>query len=118
MRGSVLSMVFLSNLIYNFFIALGVMIGACTFAGVAALINGSPPMKTMIDLAYSIRIWAVAIALGGTFSTLEVIQDGIFKGDLKIMIKQIFFILSALIGANTGYSILKLVHKCGELLKL
>lgn len=109
---------FFNSLVYNFFIALGVMIGGCIFAGVAAVINNNPPMKTMLDLAYSIRIWAVAIALGGTFSTLEVIQDGIFKGDLKVMVKQIFYILAALIGANTGYSIVKLLHKCGELLKL
>lgn len=106
---------FIDNVIYNFLIAFGVIIGASTFAAIGALINDKPPLKTMFDLAGSIKIWAVAVALGGTFSSLEVIERGLLKGEMKSIVKQAVYILIALGGANTGYGFIKLVQKCGEL---
>lgn len=106
---------FISSIIYSFFISLGVLLGATFFAGVGALINNDPPLKTMMDLASSIKIWAVATALGGTFSSFEVIEGGIFKGEIGALIKQIIYILSALIGMNIGMWLLKLLQKCGEI---
>ncbi|MGI6777661.1 MAG: YtrH family sporulation protein [Acetivibrionales bacterium] len=107
-------MPFLSNVLYNFLIAFGIIVGASTFAGIGAIINDHPPMKTMLDIAGSIKIWAVAVALGGTFSSFEIIEQGLFKGEIKSLIKQVVFILAALIGANTGHSFIRLLQKCGE----
>jgi hypothetical protein len=106
---------FISNIFYSFFISFGVMLGACTFAGIGAIVNNHPPLKTMLDLAGSIKIWAVATALGGTFSSFQVIEEGLFKGEVRLMIKQIAYILAALIGANIGFYTLKLLERCGEL---
>ena len=106
---------FLSNMSYSFLIAFGVMFGSCTFAGIGAIINNHPPLKTMLDLASSIKIWAVAIALGGTFSSFQVIEEGLFKGEIKLMLKQIAYILAALLGANVGFYTLKLLERCGQL---
>ncbi len=106
---------FISNMLYSFFIAFGVMFGACTFAGVGAIINNHPPLKTMLDLASTIKIWAVATALGGTFSSIQVIEEGLLKGEIRLMIKQIVYVLAALFGANIGFNALKLLERCGEL---
>lgn len=110
--------VFFRSIIYSFLISFGVMIGACLFAGIGAIITKSPPLKTMIDLARSIKIWAVAVGLGGTFYALEVIQDGILKGDIRALIKQVVYILAALIGANLGYLVIKLMSRCGDIWRM
>jgi len=106
---------FLGNLLYNFLIAFGVILGASVFAGIGALINNHPPLKTMLDVGKSIKIWAVAVALGGTFSSFQIIEQGLLKGELRAVIKQVGYILMALIGANTGYSFLKLIQRCSKL---
>ncbi|NLP27306.1 MAG: sporulation protein [Clostridia bacterium] len=107
--------VFISNIIYSFFISFGVVLGACTFAGIGAVINNHPPLKTMFDLGASVKIWAVATALGGTFSSFELLEGGLFRGEVKLAIKQVLYILSALIGANFGFNLIKLLEKCGEI---
>ncbi len=97
---------FAQNLLYNFFISLGVMLGGCIFGGVAATINGHPPLKTMIDLCDKIKIWATIVALGGTFPSLRLLEIGIFNGELRGLLKQLFYILSALSGAQLGYQLI------------
>ncbi len=106
---------FLSNLLYSFMISFGVITGVGIFAGVAAFICDHPPLKTMLEIIGSIKIWAVAIALGGTFSSFEIIEQGLFKGEIKTIIKQLLYILSALLGANSGCGFLRLIQLCGEL---
>lgn len=106
---------FINNILYSFLIAFGVVVGASVFAGIGALINDQPPLKTMLDLAGSIKIWAVAVALGGTFSSFEIIEKGLLKGEIKSIIKQAAYILMALIGANTGAGFIKLIQRCGDL---
>ena len=48
---------FVASLINNFLIAFGVVIGASVFAGIGAILTDQPPLKTMLDLAGSIKIW-------------------------------------------------------------
>ncbi|HOM01790.1 MAG TPA: YtrH family sporulation protein [Acetivibrio sp.] len=105
---------FPSNIIYNFLIAFGVIVGASLFAGLGALINDHPPLKSMFQIASSIKIWAVAVALGGTFSTFEILEKGIFKGEIRSIIKQAVYVVVAVIGANVGYGFIRLVQRCGE----
>ena len=103
-----------SNVVYNFLISFGVVIGASIFAGIGAIINNNPPLKTMMDIASSIKIWAMAIALGGTFSSYEVIEKGIFKGEIRTIIKQAIYVISAITGANAGHGFILLLQRCGE----
>ncbi|SKC73817.1 YtrH family sporulation protein [Maledivibacter halophilus] len=110
-------MFFINNLVYTFLIALGVIIGAGFFAGIGALINNHPPLKTMIDISSSIKIWAVAVSLGGTFSSFEIIEQGIFKGEIRSVVKQVSYIAAALIGANLGYLVIKLLYMSEKLWK-
>ena len=106
---------FLENVVYSFLIAFGIVVGASVFAGIGAVINDHPPLKTMIDLAGSTKIWAVAAALGGTFSSFEIIEKGLFNGEIRSIIKQMLYILAALTGSNAGFSLIKLVQRCGGL---
>ena len=105
----------MNNIIYTFFIAFGVIIGASLFAGIGALINNDPPLKTIVDVSSSIKVWAIAVGLGGTFSSFEIIEQGLLRGEIRSVIRQIIYILSALIGSNAGYLIIKLLEKCGKL---
>lgn len=105
----------IANMIYSFLIAFGIVVGASVFAGIGAIINDQPPLKTMSDLAGSTKIWAVAAALGGTFSSFEIIEKGLFNGELKSIIKQMIYILAALTGSNAGFGLIKLLHRCGGL---
>jgi len=106
---------FYTSVVQIFLIAFGVVIGASIFAGISAILTDHPPLRAMINLASSIKIWAMAIALGGTFSSFEVIDKGLFEGELKSIIKQIIYIFIALLGANAGYSFIKLIQRCGEI---
>ncbi|EOD01749.1 hypothetical protein L21TH_0175 [Caldisalinibacter kiritimatiensis] len=106
---------FFSNLLYNFLIAFGVIVGASVFAGMGAIVNNHSPVKTMISVASSIKIWAVAVALGGTFSSFQAIEKGLLKGEIKSVIKQILYIMTALIGANLGYSFIKLIQRWSKI---
>lgn len=107
--------VFVSNLIINFFIAMGVIVGASLFAGLAALVSNNPPIKTIINVADSLKIWAVAVALGGTFQSIEAIEQGIFRGEIRSIARELLYVLSALAGANTGFGFVMLLKRCGQL---
>lgn len=107
--------IFYVSIIQNFFIAFGVVIGGSVFAGISAIVTDNPPLRTMINIASSIKIWAMAIALGGTFASFDIINKSLFEGEIKSIVKQLIYILAALLGANTGYIIIKTIQKCGEI---
>lgn len=113
--GVILLSNFFTNVINNFLISFGVVIGASIFAGVGAIITDNPPFRTMINLAASIKIWAMATALGGTFSSFVVIDKGLFEGELGSIIKQVIYIFMALLGANAGYGFIRLIQGCNEI---
>lgn len=96
-------------------VAFGVVIGASVFGGIASIISDQPPLKTMLDISRSIKIWAMAVALGDTFSSFAVIERGIFEGEIKSIIKQGLYVLTALAGANSGYGIILWIKRCEEL---
>jgi hypothetical protein len=106
---------FHSSLVQNFLIAFGVVIGASLLSGLGALITNAPPLKVMTDVAGSIKIWAIAASLGGTFSSFAMIDKGLFEGEIKTLIKQVFFILISLTGANIGYEFIGLIQRCGNI---
>lgn len=106
---------FAANLINNFLIAFGVILGASVFSGIGAILTDHPPLKTMLDLAGRIKIWAMAVALGDTFSSFAAIEKGIFHGEFKSIIKQAIIVLTAIFGANTGYYFIKLIYRCSKI---
>ena len=106
---------FFANIIHNFLVAFGVILGASVFAGITAILTNCPPLKAMLNIASSIKIWAMAVALGDTFSSFEALEKGLFGGEIKSIIKQGIYVMTALLGANVGYAFLKLIQRCSDL---
>ncbi|WP_366922717.1 YtrH family sporulation protein [Metallumcola ferriviriculae] len=97
---------FSQKMLLILFTSLGVELGASLVGALAAVLAGGPPLRTMAKLAYEIKIWAIVAAIGGTFTTIEVLELGLFEGELITVIKQILYIISAFAGAQLGYFIL------------
>jgi predicted membrane protein len=91
------------KIILIFFTALGIMLGSAMVGSLAAVLVREPPMAVMLKLARDIKIWAIAAAIGGTFSTFEIFESGLFRGEVKAVVKQILYIASALAGTQAGY---------------
>ena len=106
---------FFQNILYNFFISIGVMLGGCIFGALAATFCGHPPLKAMLDLCDKIKIWAVVVALGGTFNSIKLLDTGIFNGEIKMLLKQVIYILSALSGAQLAYKLIYYFEGSGRL---
>ncbi|WMJ78824.1 MULTISPECIES: YtrH family sporulation protein [unclassified Sedimentibacter] len=104
---------FYISAIHNFLTAFGVVVGASLFSGLGAVLSNQPPYKIMVETANSIKIWAIAASLGGTFASFTVIEKGIFDGEIRTLIKQLLYILISLTGANVGYEFIRLLQRCG-----
>ena len=103
---------FIVNTIKYFFIAFGVIIGGSLFGGLAAFITKQPPLAIINDLSNSLRIWAIVVALGGTFDSFQIFGSSIFeRGDLSPIVKQLIYIIMALIGAYSGSLVLQWLFK-------
>ncbi len=97
---------FIHTLIYNFFIALGVILGGTLIGSLGSIFCQDPPLKVMLDLAEKLKIWALVSAIGGTFVAIKVIETGFLDGQISNVIKQFLFILSAFYGAHLGYLVI------------
>lgn len=106
---------FYISIVQNFLIAFGVVLGASLFSGLGAVITNNPPLKVMTDVAGSIKIWAIAASLGGTFSSFAMIEKGLLEGELKTLVKQMLYILISLTGANVGYEFIRLLQRCSNI---
>lgn len=86
-----------------FLTALGGVLGASFFGAMSALFGEPRPLYLMGKIAQEIKIWAMVAAIGGTFTTIEVFELGLFQGQLRVIAKQLLFIISAFAGAHLGY---------------
>ncbi|WP_096202701.1 YtrH family sporulation protein [Bacillus sp. FJAT-45350] len=98
---------FLATLIMDFFVAFGVIIGGAVIGGIGAFLIGNPPLKTMYDLAGSLKIWALVAAIGGTFDAITSLERGLFYGTHDDIFKTLFMIFAALCGAHSGTTIVQ-----------
>lgn len=106
---------FYTSIVQNFLIAFGVVIGAGISSGIGAIITNHPPYKAMVQVAGSVKLWAIAASLGGTFSSFTVIEKGLFEGEVRTLIKQALYIIISLLGANIGYGFIRIFQICGGL---
>ncbi|HLT58867.1 MAG: YtrH family sporulation protein [Limnochordales bacterium] len=86
-----------------FFTALGVMLGGSLFGGLAALFYPESPFHRMRALAADVKLWAIVVAIGGTFPTLRALDSGLFNGEATHLIRQLGVIVAGFLGAQTGY---------------
>ncbi|MBN6188003.1 YtrH family sporulation protein [Aneurinibacillus sp. BA2021] len=96
-----------SKMSLYFFIAFGIVLGGSLLGGLAALLTRQPPFHTMEELAIKLKIWGMVGALGGTFDSFMQIERIFAEGNMSPVIKQIIFIVSAFIGADTGTRLIR-----------
>lgn len=88
-------------------VAFGVVIGGSLFAGLAAMLVGSLPMRAMVEVADQLKLWGTFAALGGTFTAIRSIESGLFSGELGVAARQIVHVLAAFLGAHLGYILIR-----------
>ncbi len=91
------------EILLAFFSALGVILGGSIIGSFSAFITQDSPFGLMRDLVKMIRMWAIVVAIGGTFPTIQVIESGLFSGQITAIIRQFAIVVSALLGAYLGY---------------
>jgi hypothetical protein len=106
-------MTFFVKVLFDFFVAFGVVLGGSMLGGLAAVIALQPPTYTMLMIADKIKIWALVAAVGGTIDPMRVIESNFIEGHLSPAIKQILLILSAFMGAHMGTELINWICKGG-----
>ncbi len=97
------------KLLGNFLIALGVTLGGSLSGAAASLLMGGHPLDRLRFLADEMRLWGILVALSGSFEPLRGLEQGLFGGQGRVMVRQILFLLAAMVGAHLGYLLLNQV---------
>lgn len=94
------------KLLANFLIALGVTLGGSLSGAAASLLLGGHPMDRLRFLAGEMRLWGILVALSGSFEPLRGIEQGLFAGQGRLLIRQVLSLVIAMLGANLAYYLL------------
>lgn len=95
----------LKSCLTAFCTALGVVLGAALVGSLPALVVGGSPFEAMNSLARTVKPWAIAVAMGGTFTAIQAIESGLLRpGELA---KQFVVILCSFCGAYAGHWVIK-----------
>lgn len=86
-----------------FFTALGIEIGGPLIGAVPSLLFSGRPMRTALELAGDLKFWAIAMAMGGSFTVLEALESGLMRHQLHTVVKHGAAIVGAFAGAQIGY---------------
>jgi hypothetical protein len=89
-----------------FFLAFGVTAGGGLMGSLGLWLAGKGPADPALA-AYRIRIWAVAIAIGGTLTALENLEKGLSARALPLIVRDVLVIVTAYGGAQCGYWVLQ-----------
>lgn len=100
-------MSFVSSLVVDFFVAMGIVLGGSLLGGVGASLMHAPPMAVMVNLSEQLKIWAMVSTLGGTMDTLKVIETGVLSRELAPVGRQITFLIAAFVGCEAGAFIVR-----------
>ncbi len=98
---------FLADLVLSFAVAFGVVLGGALSGSLASLLTDGFPLETMQTLAERLKVWAAVAAIGGTFFLIRTIESSLFEGQMRTLIKQVLFILSAFLGAQFAFILIR-----------
>jgi hypothetical protein len=104
---------FYTKAAFSFFIAFGVVLGGAMLAGVGSVFLLTPPKLKMIQVASSLKIWALVAAVGGTIDPIRVIESNMIGGALSPAAQQIGYILFAFLGAHLGTELIQWMCRNG-----
>lgn len=94
--------IFLTELIFKFSVAFGIVIGATFFGMLGAFVTQQAYSEYVRPLVENIKIWALVVTLGGTIDPLRVIESNFLDGQIPTVAKQIIVIIVAFMGAHIG----------------
>lgn len=94
------------ELLLPFCTAFGVVLGGSLLGALAIVLTQGSPLGAIAELSGKIRLWAIAVAIGGTFDTLTALESGLIRGQVILLARQGAVIGAALFGANVGYWLL------------
>ncbi len=100
-------MSFMIHLVFDFFVAMGMVLGGSLLGGIAALLTHVRPAGAMLQLASQLKIWALVSTLGGTMDTLRAIETSVLGMNLTPIARQFMYLIAAFIGCQFGYIILR-----------
>lgn len=86
-----------------FFIALGIVLGGSFLGAIPAALIDQPPIRTMVELARTLKLWGMLSAMGGSFTALNIFEAGLARGDLEVLIHHILIMVAAFLGAHLAY---------------
>lgn len=89
------------------FLALGVTLGGGLLGAFGHWIAGHTHNADASQIAFRIRIWAVAVAIGGTISALEQFEHSLTTRALLDLLRSAITLVSAYGGAELGYWLLR-----------
>lgn len=89
-----------------FLLAFGVTAGGGLLGGLGQWLVSEPIMDAS-QIAFRIRIWAVAIAIGGTMTAFEHLERGLSEGAMPQIVRELLVLLSAYGGAQAAYWFLR-----------
>jgi hypothetical protein len=92
---------------FPFFTAIGIELGGPLVGAVPAMFFCGRPFKTAIELAEDLKIWAMAMAIGGSFTVLEALETGLVHRQINQVVKQGTAVIGAFAGAQVGFWIIK-----------
>lgn len=97
---------FWQKTILIFFTSMGIVLGGSLVGAIATILTGQPPFLTARRIADEMKLWAVVAALGGTFSSIEILGSGFFSGQMRPLIKQLLYIIAGIAGAEVAKQII------------
>ena len=100
-------MTFFTNLILDFFVSMGMVLGGALLGGLAAVLAHLRPAGTMLHLADQLKIWALVSTLGGTMDTLRAIETGVLGLNLAPVARQFMYLTAAFLGCQFGYLLVR-----------
>ncbi len=104
---------FLTKAAFCFFIAFGVVLGGALLAGMGSMFLMTPPKVRMLQVAESLKIWALVAAVGGTIDPIRVIESHMSAGYLSPAMQQIGYIMFAFLGAHMGTELIQWMCRNG-----
>lgn len=105
--------VFYTKAAFCFFIAFGIVLGGTLLAGIGSVFLMTPPKDKMLQVASSLKIWALVAALGGTIDPIRVIESHLSIGYFSPAVQQIGYILFAFLGAHMGTELIQWMNRTG-----
>lgn len=88
-----------------FGLAFGVTLGGGVAGALGEWLAGRPAADAS-QVAFGIRIWAVAIAIGGTLTAFEHFERGLSQGALSQILREVGVLAAAYAGAQTAFWLL------------